>query len=116
MGWSWRRSTTIGPVRLNFSQAGGGGSVGVKGARISTGPRGTYVHLGAGGFRYSRRLDVPTPAPRPLPSPRPAPSATPRAERQVENVEPTRLVETSADDLLDEIRRKESQVGLVVVA
>ena len=59
MGWSWRRSSSFGPFRLNFSKSGMGISAGVRGARLSVGPRGTYVNVGAGGFRYSHRLGGP---------------------------------------------------------
>ncbi len=51
-------------------------SFGVRGARISTGPRGTYVHVGAGGFRYSQRIDGHRPRPKRL-SPPPSPTLWP---------------------------------------
>lgn len=57
MGWYLRKSVRLGPVRLNFSKSGVGASVGVTGARISTGPRGTYVHAGRGGIYFRQRLD-----------------------------------------------------------
>src|SRR5687768_12646774 len=50
MGAYFRRSWTRGLVRLSFSTGGVNVSVGVKGARIGCGPRGTYAHLGRGGF------------------------------------------------------------------
>ena len=56
MGWSFRRSTRIGPFRLNFSRSGIGVSAGVRGARISTGPRGTYINLGTNGFHYREKI------------------------------------------------------------
>ena len=59
MGLSWHQSGGLGPLRLNSSSSGVGASVGVRGARLSVGPRGTYVHLGAEGFRYSQRIDGP---------------------------------------------------------
>ena len=53
MGFFFRRSVRFGPFRLNFSKSGIGASVGVKGARLTTTPRGTtYVTVGTHGFYY----------------------------------------------------------------
>jgi uncharacterized tellurite resistance protein B-like protein len=115
MGWSWRRSTSLGPIRLSFSRSGIGISAGVRGARISTGPRGTYVNVGAGGFRYSYRLnDQPRQRPVQPRSAPPSPSGQPVARGQlVEIVESGRLVEADADELVEEIRRKANRLSLV---
>ena len=59
MGWSFRKSIQIGPIRLNLSKSGVGVSTGVDGARISTGPRGTHASVSKYGFRYSRRIAAP---------------------------------------------------------
>lgn len=56
MGWSFRRSIKMGALRLNVSGSGVGASIGVRGARVDVGPRGTYVNFGAGGFQYRRKL------------------------------------------------------------
>jgi hypothetical protein len=57
MGFFFRRSTSVGPFRLNFSQSGIGASVGVKGARLTVTPRGTtYVTVGSHGFYYRETL------------------------------------------------------------
>jgi hypothetical protein len=40
MGFSFRRSSSFGPFRFNFSKSGIGASVGVKGARVTLSPRG----------------------------------------------------------------------------
>lgn len=56
MGW-FRRSLRMGPLRLNLSPSGVGLSAGIRGARVSVGPRGTYVTLSAGGFQYRRKVD-----------------------------------------------------------
>lgn len=47
-----RKSVSAGPFRFNFSTGGVGVSVGVKGLRIGTGPRGHYIHAGRGGLYY----------------------------------------------------------------
>ena len=124
MGWSWRRSVSFGPVRFNFSKSGVGMSFGVRGARISTGPRGTYVNVGAGGFRYSHRLGdsalgkgrVPSTQPANPPTSRFAhstPRQVPSAGQNRNVVGPASLVDTSADELLEEIRRKRQVLGLL---
>jgi hypothetical protein len=47
-----RKSVSAGPFRFNFSKGGVGVSVGVRGFRIGTGPRGHYIHAGRGGVYY----------------------------------------------------------------
>ena len=59
MGWYLRKSLRIGPVRLNLSRSGLGGSVGVKGLRVGTGPRGQYLHAGREGLYYRTSLNQP---------------------------------------------------------
>ncbi len=54
-----RKSVSAGPFRLNFSKGGLGMSVGVKGLRIGTGPRGHYVHAGRGGLYYRSSIGRP---------------------------------------------------------
>ena len=59
MGLYFRKSVNLGGgLRLNFSKSGVGLSGGVKGARISTGPRGTYLNLSipGTGIGYRTRL------------------------------------------------------------
>ena len=51
-----RKSVSAGPFRFNLSKSGVGVSVGVKGLRIGTGPRGHYIHAGAGDCTTVRRL------------------------------------------------------------
>jgi Protein of unknown function (DUF4236) len=52
-----RRGVSIGPVRVNVSTSGLGGSVGVKGARVGRRPDGSkYVHAGRGGAYYRKEL------------------------------------------------------------
>jgi hypothetical protein len=64
MGWSFRKSTSFGPFRLNFSRSGLGLSLGVKGARISVNNHGTYVNLGTNGIHYRQRIDGKNASPR----------------------------------------------------
>lgn len=54
-----RKSVSAGPFRFNFSKGGVGLSVGVRGFRLGTGPRGHYVHAGRGGLYYRKTLNAP---------------------------------------------------------
>lgn len=63
MAFYIRKAFRLGPVRLNLSKSGLGVSVGVKGARISTGPAGTQFHAGRHGLYYRKRLRLPTGSP-----------------------------------------------------
>jgi hypothetical protein len=56
MGFSIQKSISAGPFRFNLSGSGVGMSVGVKGLRIGTGPRGNYVRMGRGGLYYRASL------------------------------------------------------------
>ncbi len=56
MGWFFRKSAKFGPFRLNLSKSGIGVLAGIKGARVSTGPRGTYLNLGRGGLYYRQKV------------------------------------------------------------
>ncbi|MCS0495860.1 DUF4236 domain-containing protein [Ancylobacter sp. MQZ15Z-1] len=74
-----RKSVSSGPFRFNLSSSGVGMSVGIKGFRVGTGPRGNYVHMGLGGIYYRATLpSAHRPAnafsePRAQPGPPPAP-------------------------------------------
>ena len=59
MGFYIRKSVSAGPFRFNLSRSGLGVSVGVKGFRIGSGPRGNYVHMGRGGLYYLASLGRP---------------------------------------------------------
>ncbi len=56
--WSYSKSYRVGKAfRINVSKRGVGYSFGVKGFRISSGPRGRYLNAGRGGFRYRQKLN-----------------------------------------------------------
>lgn len=56
MGFFVRKAFRAGPVRINLSKSGLGLSAGIKGARIATGPRGSYVFAGRKGLYYRQSL------------------------------------------------------------
>lgn len=59
MGWYLRKSLRFGPLRFNLSKSGIGTSIGVKGLRVGTGPKGSYLHGGRGGLYFRERLGEP---------------------------------------------------------
>lgn len=61
MGFSFRKSFGSGPFRMTVSPRGVTSSFGVRGARISSGPRGTFVTLSSHGVSYRHRIDTPAP-------------------------------------------------------
>ena len=57
MGFYIRKALKVGPLRFNLSKSGVGVSAGVKGLRLGTGPRGSYVHMGRGGLYFRKSLN-----------------------------------------------------------
>lgn len=57
MGWFIRKSLAFGPLRVNLSKSGLGTSVGIRGFRVGTGPRGRYLNAGRGGLYYRKSLN-----------------------------------------------------------
>ncbi|MGX1196127.1 hypothetical protein ACSSVQ_000111 [Parvibaculum sp. MBR-TMA-1.3b-4.2] len=116
-----RKSVRAGPFRFNFSKSGVGVSVGVKGLRVGTGPRGHYVHAGRNGFYYraSARRAGSSPA---------SSKTESQIDRKhmvfdVEGVEMTEIDsgdvlamrDESFDELLDEINAKRDQFSMAVL-
>lgn len=58
MGFYFRKSLNLGPIKLNFSKSGVGVSTGIKGLRIGTGPKGNYVHAGRKGLYYKKQFSI----------------------------------------------------------
>jgi hypothetical protein len=63
MGWYLKKSFGFGPLRLNLSRSGIGATVGAKGLRVSTGPRGRQLNAGREGLYYRTSLSAPTDRP-----------------------------------------------------
>lgn len=107
MGLYLRKSLSVGPFRFNLSKSGIGVSAGVRGARVGTGPRGNYVHVGRAGFYYRASLNGGTRAKDLPPHPLPAPSVT--ASDGLAEIDSGSLAEmrdSSSAELLDEINAK----------
>jgi len=92
-----RKSVRFGPLRFNLSKSGLGVSTGIKGARIGTGPRGTYIHLGRNGFYHRRRIGSRKPV-RP-----PASPVLHSAPEETNTAQAADLLDSSAADMLAEI-------------
>lgn len=107
MGFYFRKSVSFGPFRLNASKSGLGMSVGIPGFRVGSGPRGNYVQVGMGGVYY-RQTTSARPA---SPSPQPLQQST-VAMRDIESVSATEIVDSSSEDLLNEIREKRRKWSL----
>lgn len=104
MGFSFRRSTSFGPFRLNVSKSGIGASVGVNGARVTRTARGrTYITVGAGGFAYRQNL---SPVPRASASPHPTSVPTTPATDTIQTADVEELRESSKSELVGQLNRR----------
>lgn len=104
-----RQSVSVGPFRFNLSKSGVGMSVGIRGMRVGTGPKGNYIHMGAGGIYYRAALrnrahgaNVSTSS---APSPvfNEASQLLPNGLIEIESAPTWSLAPTSARDLLTQI-------------
>jgi hypothetical protein len=77
MGWYLRKSLKLGPLRFNLSKSGIGTSIGVKGLRVGTGPKGPYLHGGRGGLYFREQLGE-KPDENPAKEPEPVEPAVPK--------------------------------------
>lgn len=116
MGFYIRKAVRVGPLRFNLSNSGIGVSAGLKGFRVGTGPRGTYIHMGRGGLYYRKTL----------PS---SPATTPQSHQPTHEVpissdgthEPLHaiesgdiaaMVDSSSKELVDELNSKRKRFRL----
>jgi hypothetical protein len=120
MGFYLRKSVNVGGFRFNLSKSGVGMSVGVKGLRFGTGPRGNYVQMGRGGV-YFRQTLSPRHTVQTIPRSQPiAPMAPPTAPIRamepplapIESASVVELVDGSADDLIRDINDKRRRLPL----
>lgn len=115
-----RKSVSAGPFRFNFSKSGVGVSVGVKGLRIGTGPRGHYIHAGQGGLYYRATLGRAGQSRRPAGPTRDAgaPSAALSNDDvvmiEVDSGDVMHMRDESFSEMLDEINAKAKQVRMSV--
>jgi len=104
VGLYFRKSVNAGPFRVNFSKSGVGGSVGVHGFRVGSGPRGTYVHVGAHAVYYRRVLSSRSRA-RAVPDPSAAPLRFGAADMvDMTGGDASRLLPTGPGELIEQLR------------
>jgi hypothetical protein len=108
-----RKSVKAGPFRFNFSKGGIGVSVGVKGLRVGTGPRGHYVHAGRGGLYYRATLGTAGKR-RPAPGNQSIPAQLTFEETgvgmvEIESGNVMQMRDENVGELLDEINAKATQ-------
>lgn len=113
-----RKSVSAGPFRFNFSKGGVGVSVGVKGLRVGTGPRGHYIHAGRGGLYYRATLgnagrSQPTAVPqRESPSPQVTFDNSDVAMIEIDSGDVMHMQDEAFSELLSEINSKAAQTRM----
>lgn len=111
MGFYLHKSVAVGPFRFNLSGSGVGMSVGVRGMRVGTGPRGNYVRIGRGGVYYQQTFHAPVAPARVLPSPA-IPGATHAPLQAVVSADASQIADSSSEQLLAELREKRAATAL----
>ena len=112
MGWSFRKSKSFGPFRINFSKSGIGLSAGIKGARISTNSRGTYVNLGMNGMYYRKRISQKSANYTPSFVEQPLREGSNEA---IDNELMNSLTDTDSQAFINELESKEKKVSLLKI-
>jgi hypothetical protein len=113
MGFYLRKSVSVGPFRFNLSGSGIGMSVGVRGFRVGSGPRGNYVHVGRHGVYY--RQTLPPIAPRQEPA-QPLPvahSGTHAPLTEIASASAGGIVDSSSEQFLNDLREKRRRLALL---
>ncbi|MCR6502116.1 SH3 domain-containing protein [Shinella sp. CPCC 101442] len=113
-----RKSVSAGPFRFNFSKGGVGVSVGVKGLRVGSGPRGHYIYAGRGGLYYRATLgNAGRGRPSAVPQQRsPSPQATfdnnDVAMIEIDSGDVMHMQDEAFSELLSEINSKAAQTRM----
>jgi len=114
MGFYLHKSVAVGPFRFNLSGSGIGMSVGVRGLRVGSGPRGNYVRMGRGGVYYQQTFHSPA-APRVQPLP-PVPGGTHAPLQEIASANAAQIADSSSEQLLAELREKRGMMPLLPLA
>ena len=119
-----RKSISAGPFRFNLSKSGLGLSVGIKGLRLGlVGPRGHYIHAGRGGLYYRASLNPAAPRRQPLDPKVQEPQLEKREQYsdaavqmiEIESGDVLEMRDERFQELLDEIKAKQSQIRYEVL-
>jgi hypothetical protein len=113
MGFYFRKSTNLGPIRLNFSKSGVGVSTGIKGARLVFSRKGTYVHLGRNGFYYRKNLSFSDTSNRENEPTQPSSvNLNYSNERIIETTNFNSLIDIDSQDFINELENKDKKIAL----
>jgi hypothetical protein len=115
MGFYIRKSINVGPIRFNLSKSGIGTSVGIKGLRLGSGPRGNYVHMGREGLYFRRSLGQSSLSPSRDYRPEDViidPDLSVEPMQEIESSGVDEMVDSSSKELLEEINRKQKKLRL----
>jgi Protein of unknown function (DUF4236) len=120
MSFYLRKSVKAGPFRVNLSRSGIGLSTGVPGLRIGTGPRGSYVRIGAHGVYYQQTLSESarsgqTRPRRPQPQLRPGTGADVVME-DVNGATTLELADASPSEMVSQVNAAARHVSLLPLA
>lgn len=116
MGFYIKKSIRVGPMRFNLSNSGVGVSIGIKGLRIGTGPRGNYIYMGAGGISYRASLSPNAPPARRKNIPQARDDYTVERNQthapleEIESSHITQIIDSSSRELLDELNSKRKKL------
>jgi len=111
MGFYFRKSIRVGPLRFNLSGSGIGVSAGIPGFRVGTGPRGNYVHVGVGGLYY--RSTLPSGSTASSEPTQPSIFGHPDTAAPMEEIRSgpvSRMADSSSAALLSELDRKKKRI------
>jgi len=115
MGFYVRKSVAVGPFRFNLSNSGVGMSVGVRGMRVGTGPRGNYVRIGRGGICYQQTFQTPAAPARVVPQ-AVIPGGTHAPLQDIATADAAQIADSSSEQLLAELREKRAATALMPFA
>jgi hypothetical protein len=112
MGWSYRKSFGSGPFRINLSKGGLSYSVGVKGARVNFGPRGTYVNLSSHGISYRQKISG-GPSPQRPAEPQMLPDISHEQVHNIASADIAQLTGADSKAFVNELTEKAGKVSYV---
>ena len=117
MGIYLRKSISVGPFRFTASKSGINVSAGIKGFRLGSGPRGNYIHMGAGGVYYRASLPNSKPSKPNYSNPTEALEVTPEIPpgthdtlKEIDSADVSQIVDSSSKELLDELNQKRQKM------
>lgn len=118
MSFYIKKSIRVGPIRFNLSKSGVGASIGIKGLRFGTGPRGNYIHVGTRGVYYRASL-LPSMIAQSgkkvqrVPDESPVEHANTHAPlEEIESSHISEIVDSSSRELLEELNNKRKKLQI----